>query len=327
MKHLLKINALVLALAAIVLVGCNENEDPTDPGTAPNSPTALAAQSISEASIGLRWTVSATGSTPTGFVVEYNEKGSTTKLEKTVSGSTTNSTTVSSLTEGKIYEFVVYAVNGTEKSPASPKVEWAPARRGTQTFRLYSSKNTTNGSGLGIFRVGGPAVLKIANGDEWDLCFDDKVGDTARIGSPGVSNYVDDNYQFPGTPPKDAKIVYINNLVYSNVTSLDDIYESTALTLPSNDGERMLLIDSLPASTAGTAFVMGTRDVSDGKYYFAKVLLKKSNGTYVQGTGANSYIEVDVSYQTVKDVPYAVKAKFDRLMQEARSTPRQGPND
>lgn len=325
MKHLLKINALVLALMAIVLVGCNENEDPTDPGTAPNAPTALAAQSVSESTIGLRWTVSATGATATGFVVEYNEKGTTTKLEKTVSGSTTNTTTVSSLTEGKIYEFVVYAVNGTKKSPASPKVEWAPARRGTQTFRLYSSDNTANGSGLGIFRAGGPAVLTISNGGEWDLCFDDKEAGNGKIGSPGQSKYVDNNFQFPNG--QDAKVVYINNEVYSNVTSLDDIYESTALTLPSSNGEAMFPINSLPASTAGTAFVMGTRDESDGKYYFAKVLLKKANGTYVQGTGANSYIEVDVSYQTVKDVPYAVKAKFDRLMQEARSTPRQGTND
>ena len=90
----------------------------------------------------------------------------------------------------------------------------------------------------------------------------------------------------------------------------------------------MFPINAIPQSTDGVAFVIGTRDETDKKYNFAKVMLKKqNNGTYIQGTGASAYVEVMISYQTVKDVPYAVKAKFDDLMRNARSTPRTPAKD
>lgn len=324
MKHWLNINMLMIALAATAVIGCETTTEPTEPPLpAPKAPTALAAKSISETSIGLIWeTVTGDTVVPTGFLVEYNAVGSTTKLTLPVAGATARTATLTALTEGTIYEVVVYAVNDTVKSPASAKVQWAPARRGVGVYRLYSSANASQGSGLGIFRaVGAPAVLTVSSGGEWDLCFDDKDSDNPKIGSPGQSAYVDNDYLFPNK--QSAKTVYINDVVYTNVTSLDDIYESTALTIPASNGERMFPINALPASQAGIAFVMGTRDEADQKYNFAKVLLKKQNtGGYIQGSGSSSYVEVEISYQTVKDVPYAVKAKFDELMKSARSTPR-----
>lgn len=313
-----------ISLLAIVAIGCDSAvTEPTDtPLPAPKAPATLEAKSVNQTSVGLRWTL-ATGDTvtPTGFVVEYRAKGGSMAMSLPVSGASTRTATISGLTEGVIYEFAVYAKNDTVISLASPKVEWAPARRGEGTYRLYSSANSTEGSGLGIFRAAGvPAVLKIANGGEWDICFDDKEAGNPKIGSPGQSRYVDADYKFPNGQL--AKTVYFYNRVYTNVTSLDDIYESAPLTLPAADGEVMFPINALPNSTDGLAFVMGTRDESDKKYNFAKVLLKKqAGGGYIQGTGASSYVEVTVSYQTVKDVPYAVKAKFDRLQDIRHSAP------
>lgn len=330
MKNWLNINMLMIALAAVAMIGCETTTEPTDtPLPTPKAPTKLEAKSNNETSIGLRWTA-ATGDTvtPTGFLVEYNAVGSATKITLPVSGSTANTATVAGLTEGTIYEFVVYTVNDTVKSVASPKVQWSPARRGEGVYRLYSSANASQGSGLGIFRaVGAPAVLTISSGGEWDLCFDDKESNNPKIGSPGQSRYVNDStYEFPNG--QQSKTVYINDVIYTNVTSLDDIYESSALTLPNENGEKMFPINAIPESTDGVAFVLGTRDETDKKYNFAKVMLKKQNsGTYIQGTGASSYVEVMISYQTVKDVPYAVKAKFDELMRNARSTPRTPAKD
>ncbi len=330
MKNWLNINMLMVALAAVAMIGCETTTEPTDtPLPTPKAPTKLEAKSNNETSIGLRWTA-ATGDTvtPTGFLVEYNAVGSATKITLPVSGSTANTATVAGLTEGTIYEFVVYTVNDTVKSVASPKVQWSPARRGEGVYRLYSSANASQGSGLGIFRaVGAPAVLTISSGGEWDLCFDDKEANNPKIGSPGQSRYVNDStYEFPNGQL--SKTVYIDDSVYTNVTSLDDIYESSALTLPNENGEKMFPINAIPESTDGVAFVLGTRDETDKKYNFAKVMLKKqNNGTYIQGTGASSYVEVMISYQTVKDVPYAVKAKFDELMRNARSTPRTPAKD
>ena len=324
MHNRLNINMLMVALAAIAMIGCESTTDPVEtPLPAPLAPTALAAKSNNETTIGLKWTRSGADTVKqTSFLVEYNAVGSTTKLTLPVTDTTARTATITGLTEGTIYEFVVYAMNDTVKSPASPKVQWAPARRGEGTYRLYSSANSAEGSGLGIFRaVGAPSVLTISSGGEWDLCFDDKESGNPKLGSPGQSNYVDANYEFPNGQV--AKTVYINDEVYVNATSLDDIYESTALTLPGSNGEKMFPINALPSSTGDIAFVMGTRDETSQKYNFAKVLLKKqNNGGYIQGSGASSYVEVQISYQTVKDVPYAVKAKFDQLLQSARSTPR-----
>ncbi|MBU3699318.1 MAG: fibronectin type III domain-containing protein [Candidatus Kapabacteria bacterium] len=317
------LSILSIAFAVIAMVGCDSVTEPTDTTPAvPKAPASLEAKSVNQTSIGLRWTLAANDTvTPTGFVVEYGTKESTTRISLPVSGASTRTATVTGLTEGAIYEFAVYAMNDTVRSLASPKVQWASARRAEGTFKLYSSSSSSEGSGLGIFRAAGmPAVLKIANGGEWDLCFDDKEAGNPKIGSPGQSRYVDAEYKFPNGQL--SKTVYINDVVYTNVTSLDDVYESSPLTLPAVNGERMFPINGLPASTSGIAFVMGTRDETDKKYNFAKVLLKKqSNGSYIMGSGASAYVEVVVSYQTVKDVPYAVKAKFDELDRLRHSAP------
>lgn len=324
MKSLLRnLNVLMFAIAAIVMIGCDSVTEPTDtPLVAPKAPTKLEAKSVNQSSVGLRWTLAANDSvTPTGFLVEYGVKGSAVKITLAVNGSASRTVTVPGLNEGVVYEFAVYAKNDTVQSLASPKVEWAPARRAEGSFKLYSSSSSTEGSGLGIFRAAGvPAVLKIANGGEWDLCFDDKEAGNPKIGSPGQSRYVDAEYKFPNGQL--SKTVYINDVVYTNVTSLDDVYESTPLTLPASNGERMFPINGLPNSTSGIAFVMGTRDETDKKYNFAKVMLKKqSNGGYIMGSGSSAYVEVLVSYQTVKDVPYAVKAKFDELHRLRHAAP------
>lgn len=311
------LNAFVLAIMAFVFVACNENESPTDPvATAPNAPTALAAQSVNGTTIGLRWTAPATGVTPTSYEVEYNAQGTTTKLTKTVSTGT--STTIDGLTAGTVYEFVVYAYNGTAKSVASSLVRWAPAARSTASLRLYGS-NSSNGSGLGIFlngtgRTGGPAILTTANGDEWDICFDDDVATSPRIGSPGQSSYVPDKTTGQFRNGKVARVIVIAQKQYTDITSLDEIFESEALTLPAQGGEAMLSIAANQAGTKNFAFVIGS-DNGDGTVNYAKILVKRgSNGAFVQGTGNDTYVDVDVSYQTVKDVPYALRQMINNAI-------------
>ncbi len=306
MKHLLKFNIVVLALTALVMVGCNTN-DVIDPGprTAPNVPTGLMAKSISETKIGLKWTASTGTVVPTGYKIIVREMGAASS--QTLDAGTSTVTEISSLTEGKIYEFSVYAVNDTAKSSATAVVQWAPARRATSTFKLYSSNNATNGSGLAIVGMTTPSVLKISQGDLWDLCFDDKTAGDPRIGSPGQSQYVDATYKFPNG--KDAKVVYIAALQYPAVNSIDEIYETSALMIPASNGEKMTQLSTVTGTT-GFGFVIGTKN-SDNSVNFAKVVVKRVAGSLVQGTGANSFVECEVSYQTFKDVPYALRTAFE----------------
>jgi hypothetical protein len=306
MKHLLKLNIVVLALTALVMVGCNTN-DVVDPGpkTAPAAPTNLMAKSVSETKIGLKWTASTGSVIPTGYKIIVREKGAASS--QTLDAGTSTVTEISSLTEGKIYEFSVYAVNDTAKSAATAVVEWAPARRATGTFKLYSSNNTTNGSGLAIVGMTTPAVLKISQGDLWDICFDDKTAGDPLLGSPGQSRYVDNNYKFPNG--KDAKVVYLATLQYPSVNSIDEIYETSALMIPSSNGEKMLKLSTVTGTT-GFGFVIGTKN-ADNSVNFSKIVVKRVGGNLVQGTGADSFVECEVSYQYFKDVPYALRTAFE----------------
>ena len=40
-------------------------------------------------------------------------------------------------------------------------------------------------------------------------------------------------------------------------------------------------------------------------YNYAKVLVKYNNGSFLQGTSPNRYVEFEISYQKVTGVPYA----------------------
>lgn len=319
-NFLRKLPAMMFAMIALTIVGCNTNEDPVDPtNEKPNAPTALMARSVSETQVALKWTAPTSGPTPTGYLIMYSEVGGSTGTQEiSVSGGSTTSGTVPGLTDGKVYEFMVHAVNGTVESDASNKVNWAPARRGTGAYRLYSSNSSTNGSGLAIFSGTAPSVELISNGGQWDICFDDKTSPSdPRIASPGQTQYVDNNFQFPNG--QDARVVYWGKQ-YTGITSLDDIYDTDALTIPAADGEKFWSLNSI-GGTSNWGSVIGVKN-ADNTVNFAKVLVKRTGGTFVQGSGAGAYIEVEVSYQTMKDVPYALKQKMEQWGQQVRTPVR-----
>lgn len=319
MKQLLNYKTWVAAAFAIAMIGCNTN-DPLepDPTPAPNAPTDLMAQSVSESSVRVKWIIPSGTVTPTGYHVMATEvaaAGTPHMREVSVNGATTNSAVVGGLTEGKIYEFSVHAVNDTTKSPTSNKVSWAAARRATGTFKLYSSLNSANGSGLRIFGAGGPAVLRINQGGEWDICFDDKFNPAdPRIGSPGQSAYVDNEYKFPNGSL--ARTVFYGKR-YTGISSLDDIYESVALNQPTAPIEELMFQLSTIGGTANWGVALAWKDASTTpvSYWYGKVVAKRVNSSFVQGTGTNAFVELELSYQNAKDLPYALKQRIERHLE------------
>ncbi len=315
MKNIFRLNIVMAAIAALVMVGCNTNDDPITPNDEkPSAPSGTMVQSVSGTSIRYKWTPPTNTSNVTGYVLMAIEKvagGTGAKREVIVSGSSSSTGVVGGLTEGKIYECMVHALNDTTRSDASNAIDWAPAQRGTGTFKLYSSLNATEGSGLGIFRTGGPAVLKIANGGDWDVCFDDKFNPTdPRIGSPGQSAYVDNAYKFPNG--QSSKVVYTGR-TYTGINSLDEIYESEALnTNPVPTTELMYQLSSIGGSTGwGYALAWKDESTSPVSYWYGKLIVKRIGGTFIQGTGSGANISVDISYQNVKDLPYAIKQRIE----------------
>lgn len=309
---------LAFALAgALFIGGCNENTTDVITGTKPNAPTAIMAQSASATSVKIKWTA------PSGTFDSYHVKimdGTTLVKEDKALAKTATTYTATGLTEGKAYSFEVMAVSGTEMSTAV-KITWAPARRTTTSFKLYSGKNTTEGSGLNIFGTDNPSVKKVAEGALWDICFDDEGG--FFIGSPGVSRYVEknssDEYVFKSAPSQIARIVSLPRKVvgtdttigrvYEGVSTLDDVYESQDLSVLATDtryAERLINLDNVADKTKGIVFLVRYRpDLDKTDYYFAKVLVKSNGTSLVQGTGSNAYVEVEVSYQKFINLPYA----------------------
>ena len=289
-----------LACVLVLATSCDQTVTPDDPKVAPNAPTNVMATSVNETTVGLKWLKSLTGETPTGYIITITEAGATTGTTLPVSGGSTEAVNVSGLTEGTIYTFSVQAVNDTVKSAASPSVMWAPAKRQTGTFKLYSSKSTTNGSGLSLKNG---TVLKIADGAQWEFCYDDKDG-RPLVGSPGVSGYT--------LPSGEFLIVSMDTVAshYVRANSLDDVYGASALDFQAGFTENLVDLSSLADQTKGVVFTVRSR-VNSTTVNFAKVLVKSNGTSFVNGTGADSYIEVEVSYQTVVNVPYAM---MDRLV-------------
>ncbi len=305
-----RMNIVMAALAAIVMVGCNAN-DPVDPGTAPDAPSGTMVQSVSASSVRVKWTGPAITTDVTGYDVVATEvtAGTPEVMKVTVSGAASTVGDVGGLTEGKTYRFTVFSLNGTTRSSTSSvAVEWAPARRGTGSYRLYSSANATQGSGLGIFLPAGPNTLLTAAGGQWDIAFDDGVAGSPRIGSPGVSSYVNANAEFKSHIDQVAKVVFLSTKQYPGISTLDDMFDTDALAIPATSGEGLISINSI-GGTANLGFVIGSAN-ADGTINFAKILLKRgANGQFVQGTGAMSYVDVEVSYQKFADVPYALRQR------------------
>lgn len=308
MKFQKRILASLVLASTVFFVSCEENSLIDPPSGTPMAPTNVRVSTRSETSIAVRWSrPSADTVAATGFdVIATPASGS----PITVSASGTDSiTTVTGLTEGTVYTFTVRAKAGSNMSSASNGVMWAPAKRTTVAGRMYVSASS-QGSGLNLATGGN---LTIANGGQWDLCLDDKDG-RILVGSPGVSGYVNNSFQFPNG--QDARIVRLRDLTV-RAASLNDIWENSSLGNASDGATYKEQLFDLSATnldkSTGVGFVAavfsGANTTTPVNY--AKVLVKSDGTSFVKGTGDGRYVEVEVSYQTAQNTPYAISKIVD----------------
>lgn len=280
--------ASVAVVAVFAFVACDNSG--TGPGTTVTVPAAvdsLQATSINQTTVRLRWRASAT-TTVTGYRVT---------IVNTASGATigtTNTTStlfdVTGLTAGTVYAFRIQSRTADTVS-AAREIRWSPAVRVTTmqggAIRIYETASGF-GSGLGI--QGGTALnLTIARANDWDLGIATRSADTLLFGSPGGLGYAAINrMNMPDTRTGDN--------LYLNVDSLNQVFDTQvqmgapgAFTIP------------LRTITRGFVLAFQTRAGN-----FGKAFVKSANGTILQGTAPNRYIEVEISYQPVANVPYAI---------------------
>ena len=285
MKLLRLLAASVAALTIIVLVACDGTTTPVTV-TVPNAVDSLKATSIDAATVRLKWNASSTTNINGYRVTILNTTSGATIGTTTVSGTTID---VNGLTAGTVYLFRVQTRTADTVSTAR-EIRWSPAVRVTTmqggAVRIYE---TASGFGSGLRFQGGIALnLTVARGNEWDLGINTRSSDTLLIGTPDFIGYS------AITNPRKTKS---GASLYSNVDSLNQVFD-TQVQMDAAGGNYPIILRN---TTKG---FVGAFQTVEGN--FAKVFFKAANGVILQGTAPNRYVEVEISYQPVANVPYAL---------------------
>jgi len=298
-----RINYLfAIALAALIFTACDETTDPInpDPEPKPAAPSNLQATSIDKSTVGIKFTASVDESN-TLFDAYYLEITPGNSPVEKITKDKINMYAIQGLNEGTEYTFKVYAKYTNDSVSAPISIKWAPAARFTKNFfedtepiKIYEY-DSDFGSGLKLYAKEGssegPKTLKTASGKDWDLGINDKSGKII-FGSASKLGYSTVKPDYP------TEI----NIETIPATSLNNVFDSQAL----NANPLKFAETTIDLSTKTEDFVAICRKKNeDGKYNYAKVLVKKGTNDWWNGSTPNRYITVEVSYQTVKDIPYA----------------------
>ena len=289
---------VVLALA-IAIQGCETTTGP-EQVFVPQPPAALYATSIDSATIALKWDHSPdyTAAEFAGYRVRIYNPGGITMLDTLLPASWTQ-VQVTGLQEGTIYTCEVAGETADTIGPAK-QIQWSPASRFVELttgnpIRMYESASVF-GSGVDLYNPteGGPVNLKTSSGQDWDLGLytrDNKL----IIASPTLLKQY-----YPKTLPDSLRATEIAAEVYTNVNSLNDVFDSEALNAKTF-AEREI---DLTQYSGNIVLVVRTVD-----NHYAKVLVKYVNGSFLQGSEPHRYVECEVSYQKEAGVPYARTAR------------------
>jgi len=271
----------------------------------PAAVTGLAATSGSANGVILTWEPSTSASVAgafDGYELRISGADSGPLAPVKISAGTSLPYSVTNLTEGQVYTFTVVSMykNGVT-SEANPEVNWSPASRFTLTandvvIRVYESASNA-GSGLDLYDAaeGGPMVLKVGAGSSWNL------GLKTNSGNIDFGSAVSLDYNYTGTPVE----CQISDQYYDEYSSLDEIFSNVALNLGSFAPRVINLEDFESGSSQAFVMIVRTKEGSNADYNYAKVLVKKVNGKFLQGNSPERYVECVVSYQKAPGVPYA----------------------
>ncbi len=289
---------LGLSVVAVLQQGCETTTGPSAVFV-PRPPEALYATSIDSATIAVKWDHSPdrTVAEFSGYAIKLTDPNGVVMLDTVVPASWTQ-VQVTGLQEGKVYTCQVAGATADTVGPAKT-IEWSPASRFVELttgnpVRMYESASIF-GSGLDLYdpNEGGPVNLKTSSGQNWDLGLytrDNKL----IIASPTLLK------QYYTSLPDNLRATQIAAEVYTNVNSLDEVFDSEALSAKSF-AEREV---DLSQYNGNIVLVVKTAD-----NHYAKVLVKYVNGSFLQGSEPNRYVECEVSYQKEAGVPYARTAR------------------
>jgi hypothetical protein len=294
----------ILILAFLGLIVISSCSDPAGPKKYPAPVYDLMATSIDSSSIGIKWQPSATETDPAfdRYVVKIVSSDGNVRWDTILRVS--NPYKISGLQQGFTYTIEVYAmVKGGDLS-VKTSIVWAPAYRFKELFsgvpiRLYEQASA-KGCGLDLLdpEILKPRVLGLDSSDRWNVGL--TIGNNLMFGSARLLGY-----DF-----KDKKPLYseISDFYYDTPT-LDIVYGTDPLVNLLFSEKLVNLTEVEPQVKSHLILIIRTREPDPSNYFnYAKILIKKIDGKFLQGTAGNRYIECELSYQKTIHIPYAKKA-------------------
>lgn len=286
----------MLVLSSMFFVACEEEDNPLDPtAPLPNAPTELRATSLSATAVKLMWNASTSKDSSWFKGYELTITGGTPIASKAIGKVTEYE--VTGLEAGVVYTFTLKAVNTDDAtSTGSTTVQWSPAARfETADIKMYSFESSF-GSGLSLYDETNkkPMNLKATDRVKWHLGLDDRTNGALYFG-PASSIDIG-----TGTPTAEVEIADD----YWEGNSLNTVFEKVSLSSLTFIKSRINLLQ-LDNNTTGLIFVLRIKQQGATNWNYAKVLIERGSGGFLQGTGNDKYIQMKVSYQTTAGVPYA----------------------
>jgi hypothetical protein len=282
-----------LTLSTLIFTACEEDDPVSADKPLPAAPTNLRATSLSSTEVQLKWDRSASHDSSWFAGYELTITGGSPMTPIKI-GKVDNYK-VTGLQEGVIYTFTLKSVNTDNKtSTGSTSVIWSPASRFVDSdIRMYVFEST-NGSGLTLYGANNkPQNLKATERAQWHLGLDNRTTGALWFGSAKLIDI--------GTATPTDKVEIADT--YWETNSLDNVLEKAALNTY-NFAERRVNLLQLDKGT-GLVFVVRVMRQGQTNWNYAKVLVERGSGGFLQGTGNDRYIQMKISYQKTVGVPYA----------------------
>ncbi len=294
--RILLIFALLFTFSA-----CDEDStnEPIDPDV--SAPTNVRASSADEAVI-LHWDPSSSEGQDNFGGYKINVLNKDDNSSSVVNAPRGDGFTVPNLQNGTRYLFTIWAVTTQEKESASSVgIEWAPAIRRDvnqdgNPIRVYATTSTQFNSAVDLFNPSGVTEVIPQAGTE----FKDR-GDFYVFAPNNTSNFLE--IRSPSTANNQGMVTQFSSVTY-DADDLDEQYTTTSPRVSTYTNQEV----SIPNAAVSAGKVVYGRLSRGSSYYYFRLLIKRgTEDRLVQGSGADRYIEFDVSYQHIRDVPFAKK--------------------
>jgi hypothetical protein len=267
------------------------------------APTSLQALSTADSGVKLRW-VPPTDSGTIGYIVSWRATAGGDSGTAAVSDAAWTSP---KLTPGSVYEFSVRSARGIYRSP-SASISWAPAARYTlepanATLLTIYEQGSPYGNILAIDpAVGGPRRLNAAGAPS-----PNSLQLALFVSGPNPSTFeIGPAYGFPsfGSAFGLDTGVFISRQSYI-VGGLDSWFVDGSLEgmFDPTGNVSEFVLPTTSGDGAGIGFV--ARTGTPGSYHYARIFIVNVSGELLQGASPNRFINLEVSYQLMPNVPYA----------------------